>query len=175
LLPTITLPKFALLGLALSAPAAIAVAETEILSLIVPPLPAVSAEMLMVPVAAPLVLGVKTTLKAVLWPAPRETGAARPLIEKPGVLDVTCAIVMLAAPVFVKVSVRLAVLPTWIFPKAKLAGLGLRVAVVIPLPNRLSTRVFVVLGWFAEYVANDMLPVSSPIWGGANVSVRRTL
>jgi hypothetical protein len=176
LLPTITFPKFALLGLALSAPAAIAVPETEILSLTVPPLPAVSEEMLMVPVAAPLVLGVKTTLKAVLWPAPRVTGVARPLIEKPGVLDVACAIVMLAAPVLVKVSVRLAVLPTWIFPKVRVAGLGTRVAaVVIPLPNRLRTRVLVVLGWFAEYVANDMLPVRSPICGGENVSISRTL
>ena len=120
------------------------------------------------PLAAPALVGAKIAVKVTLWLAARVTGRFRPLTEKPVPLGVTCEIVTLAAPVLVKVSDLLLLLPTWMLPNARLAGLGLRVPGVIPVPERLSTTVLFV--WF-EVVANVTLPLKFPVAVGANVMV----
>jgi hypothetical protein len=59
-------------------------------------------------------------------------------------------------------------LPTWTFPNARLAELGLSVPGAIPVPERLSTTVLFV--WFA-LVAKVTLPLKFPAPVGANVIV----
>lgn len=78
-----------------------------------------------VPLAEPLVCGVKTTLKLVLCPGLKVSGRVRPLIWKPAPLTVACEMVRLDAPEFVKVSVFVALSPTFTLPKVRVDGLAL--------------------------------------------------
>lgn len=96
------------------------------------------------------------------------TGRVSPLTEKPVPLGVTCVMVTEAAPVLVKVSERLVFVPTWILPKAKLEGLGVRVPGGTPAPARLNTRLLLTP---SAMVAKVMLPVKLPVLGGAKVMV----
>jgi hypothetical protein len=61
--------------------------------------------MLTLPLAAPLVVGEKSTVNDVLWPAVRVTGGASPLELNPVPLAVAAEIVRLDPPVLVRVSV----------------------------------------------------------------------
>ena len=124
--------------------------------------------MLNVPLAAPALVGAKVAVNVTLALAARVTGRFSPLTEKPAPLGVTFEIVTLAAPVLVKVSDLLLLVPTWMLPNARLAGFGLKVPEVIPVPERLSTTVLFV--WF-EVVANVTLPLKFPVAVGANVMV----
>ena len=100
--------------------------------------------------------------------AARVNGRVSPLTEKPAPLAVACEIVTVAPPVLVKVSDLLLLLPTWTLPNARLAGLGLRVPGVTPVPERLSATVLFV--WSAV-VAKAALPLKFPVPVGANVIV----
>ena len=79
LFPTVTLPKLRLVGFAPSAPAARPVPESGIARVGLDAFEVIA----MLPVAAPVVVGVKVTLKVVLCPADRIRGAVIPLTVNP--------------------------------------------------------------------------------------------
>jgi hypothetical protein len=68
--------------------------------------------MLTVPLAAPLVVGEKSTVNDVLWPAVNVKGKDKPLKLNPVPLAVAAEIVRLDPPVFFSVSDKLVLLPT---------------------------------------------------------------
>src|SRR5450432_1516332 len=88
------------------------------------------------PVAAPATVGANFTLNATLWLAANVAGRVRPLMENPAPVTFACEMVSEAPPVFVSVSDRLPLPPTWTLPNARLAGLGLRVPAWTPAPLR---------------------------------------
>ena len=67
---------------------------------------------LMLPLAAPLAVGEKSTVNDVLWPAVRVNGKDSPLKLNPVPLAVADEIVRLVPPVLVSVSDKLVLLPT---------------------------------------------------------------
>ena len=68
------------------------------------------------PLAVPVVLGAKFTLKVVLCPAVRLTGSVRPLAVKPVPETPSCEMLRLELPVLLSVTVLLLLLPTFTFP-----------------------------------------------------------
>ena len=68
--------------------------------------------MLMLPLAAALAVGLKSTVNDVLWPAVNVKGKASPLRLNPVPLAVAAEIVRLDPPVLVSVSDKLVLLPT---------------------------------------------------------------
>ncbi len=80
--------------------------------------------MLTLPLAAPLVVGEKSTVNDVLWPAVNVKGKDKPLRLNPLPLAVAAEIVKLDTPVLVNVSDKLVLLPTWTLPNARLVGLA---------------------------------------------------
>jgi hypothetical protein len=64
------------------------------------------------------------------------TGKVNPVTEKPAPLAVACEIVTGAAPVLVKVSDWLLLLPTWILPNVRPEGLGASVPGITPVPKK---------------------------------------
>ena len=127
--------------------------------------------MLRLLLAAPPVVGEKSTVNEVLWPAVNVKGKDRPLRLNPAPLAVAAEIVRLVPPVLVRVSDKLVLLPTWTLPNARLVGLAVSapgVTAVTPVPERLSTTdVFV---WFVV-MAKVTLPLKLPVPVGANVIV----
>jgi hypothetical protein len=124
--------------------------------------------MLSAPLAAPALDGAKVAVKVTLWLAPTVAGRVTPLTEKPAPLAVACVIVTALAPVLVKVSDLLLLLPTWILPNARLVGLAVSVPGVAPTPERLSTTLLFV---FPAVVAKVTLPLKLPAPVGAKVIV----
>ena len=68
--------------------------------------------MLMLPLVAPLAVGLKSTVKEVLWPAVNVTGRDSPVKLNPVPLASPAEIVRLDPPVLVSVSDKLELLPT---------------------------------------------------------------
>ncbi len=68
--------------------------------------------MLTLPLAAPFVVGEKSTVNEVLWPAVSIKGKDMPLKLNPVPLAVAAEIVRLNPPVLVSVSDKLVLLPT---------------------------------------------------------------
>jgi hypothetical protein len=68
--------------------------------------------MLTLPLAAPLAVGLKTTVNVVLWPADNVKGKASPLKLNPVPLAVAAETVRLDPPVLVSVSDKLVLLPS---------------------------------------------------------------
>ncbi len=68
--------------------------------------------MLTLPLAAPLVVGEKSTVNEVLWPAVNVKGKDRPLRLNPLPLALAAEIVRLVPPVLVSVSDKFLLLPT---------------------------------------------------------------
>jgi hypothetical protein len=68
--------------------------------------------MLTLPLAAPLVVGEKSTANEVLWPAVNVKGKDKPLKLNPVPLAVAAEIARLVPPVLVSVSDKLVLLPT---------------------------------------------------------------
>src|SRR5271169_6179444 len=108
LLLTWTLPNARLVGFAASAPGVTPVPESGMLKLGFEPLEV----MLTLPLAAPLAVGEKSTVKDLLWPAVSVKGKDRPLRLNPVPLAVAAEIVRLEPPVLVSVSDKLVLLPT---------------------------------------------------------------
>jgi len=71
--------------------------------------------MLTLPLVAPLVVGDKSTVNVVLWPAINVTGGVIPEMVNPVPDAPTAEIVALVPPVFLIVSVRLELCPTVLF------------------------------------------------------------
>ena len=78
--------------------------------------------MLTVPLAEPLVVGLKSTEKEVLWPAFSVKGKDRPLKLNPVPLAEAAEIVRLVPPELVKAPLSDFEVPIWMFPKLKLDG-----------------------------------------------------
>ncbi len=68
--------------------------------------------MLTLPLAAPLVVGEKSTVNEVLWPAVNVKGKDKPLRLNPLPLALAAEIVRLVPPVLVSVSDKFLLLPT---------------------------------------------------------------
>jgi hypothetical protein len=68
--------------------------------------------MLTLPLVAPAVVGLNSTENEVLWPAVKVTGRDRPLKLNPVPLALAAEMVMVVPPVLVRVSDRVAVLPS---------------------------------------------------------------
>jgi hypothetical protein len=68
--------------------------------------------MVTLPVAAPAAVGANSTENEVLWPAVRVTGRDRPLKLNPVPLALAAEMVRLDPPVLVRVSDRVALLPS---------------------------------------------------------------
>ena len=117
-MPTCTLPKARVAGLALSVPGVLALPLKGTLKLGFDALLVIATE----PFAAPPVDGAKVTEKFALWPAARFRGRVRPLKLKPAPDAVACETVTVVLPELVKVAERLWVLPTWTLPKFRLEG-----------------------------------------------------
>jgi len=108
LLPTCTLPKARLVGLAVSVPCVIPVPERGMLRLGFDPLEV----MLTLPLAAPAVVGANFTENEVLCPAVKVTGRVSPLKLKPVPLALAAEIVRVDPPELVSVSERVVLLPS---------------------------------------------------------------
>jgi hypothetical protein len=138
LFPTVTLPKFKVAGLKLSAPAGVPVPVSAALTA-EPPLAGFRDS---VPLELPVLVGAKTRSKVKLCPAVRTSGRFSPLKLKP--LPVNERVSMLNDPVpeFVMVSGRVLLFPTCTFPKPRLPGdsFTLADACWIPVPEKVRKR-----------------------------------
>jgi len=106
--------------LAVSVPCVTPVPESGMLKLGFKPLEV----MLTLPLVAPLAVGENVTVNDVLWPAVNVKGKVRPLKLNPVPLAAAAEMVRLAPPVLVRVSDKLALLPTWTLAKFRLVGLA---------------------------------------------------
>src|SRR5208283_1925690 len=117
LLPTVTLPKLRLVGLGDRSPGEIPVPDNGMVSVGFDALEV----MVTLPLAPAAEVGANETLKVVLCPAVRVTGAVVPLRLNPVPLIATCEMVTLDPPVLVTVSDRDCLLPTATLPTLKMA------------------------------------------------------
>jgi len=95
LLPTLTLPKLRLRGLALrryDRP------KPDSETVVGEPPRRLTTDT--VPLAVPATVGVKVTLKLTLFPIPKLKGSETPLVLKPAPVTVTCEMVRMLTPVF---------------------------------------------------------------------------
>src|SRR5208283_1903687 len=125
------LPNAKLVGFAVSAPWVTPVPESGMLKLGFEPVEV----MLTLPLAAPLVVGEKSKVNDVLWPAVSVTGKDSPLKLNPVPLAAAAETVRLDPPVLVSVSDKLVLLPTWTLPNARLVGFAVSVPWVTPVPE----------------------------------------
>ena len=106
--PTVTLPKFSVVGDTANWPGVVPLPESAMPS---GELDA-SDTRDRLPLTAPALAGANFTVKVTLWPAVSVAGKVKPLTEKPEPVTLACEIVAVAPPVFVTVSELLLVLPT---------------------------------------------------------------
>jgi hypothetical protein len=117
-LPTATLPKATELGVALSAAAVVpdplrAISEGE---------PSALLAIVIVPVSATPAVGLKTAEMEALWPALSEIGSFGPEAVNPVPATEIPETVSISAPLFVTVTVLVALCPTAKFPKLTVLG-----------------------------------------------------
>jgi hypothetical protein len=120
LLPTCTLPNARLVGFAVNVPWVTPLPESGMVKFE----SAAVEVMLTPPLAPPPAVGENVTVNDVLCPAVNVKGKANPLILNPVPLAAAAEIVRLAPPVLVRVSGKLALLPTWTLAKFRLVGLA---------------------------------------------------
>src|ERR1700687_1896122 len=116
LVATWTLPNTRLVGWAPRVPGVTPVPESGMLKLGFEPFEV----MLTLPLAAPLAVGLKSTVNEVLWPEVNVKGKDRPFRLNPLPLAVAAEIVRLDPPVLVSVSDKFVLLPTWTLPNTRL-------------------------------------------------------
>jgi hypothetical protein len=163
---TCTLPKAKLLGFDPSAPEVKPVPVNGMSSV------GFEAEEVIVtsPLTAVAVVGVNRTLKLALCPAARVTGALIPLTLNPAPLTPTCEIVILVPPVFVTVSERVLLFPTWTLPKASVVGFDPSVPGAMPVPD-----IGTISDGFNPLEVMDRLPLTAPVADGWNDTVKVAL
>ena len=125
--------------------------------------------MLTLPVAAPLAVGVNSTVKDVLCPAASVTGE-NPLNLKPVPLALAAEIERLVPPVFVNVSDKLVLLPTWTVPNDRLVGVGVSVPWATPVAVSGMLKL--------EFVPLEVmltLPLAAPLAVGVNSTAKDVL
>jgi len=106
--PTWMLPKARLVEFAVRAPCVTPVPESGMLKLGFAPFEVT----LTLPLAAPLAVGEKSTVKDVLWPAANVKGKVSPLKLNPVPLAAAAETVRLVPPELVRVPDKLVLLPT---------------------------------------------------------------
>jgi hypothetical protein len=160
LVPVVTLPNAALLGVAASCGCVpvpfkvIVVGEFGALLTI---------EML--PLALPAEVGANLALNVVLSPAPNVTGVVIPVVLKPAPVTVTAEIVTVAVPPFVRVMVCELLVPVATLPNAALLGDAANCACV-PVPLKL-----IVVGEFGALLTSVTDPVTLPATLGPNTAL----
>jgi len=162
LLPSVTVPKLKLVGLAPRAPAARPVPDSATERDGFEPLEVI----VTLPVALPAVTGAKVTLKVALCPAVSMAGVEIPLTEKPVPLVATFEIVRVEPPVLVTVSDNTCLLPSITLPKSKLVGFDPSAPCVTPVPDNGRDK--------GEFGASDAMvtePLALPAACGAKVTV----
>jgi hypothetical protein len=164
LVPVVTLPNAALLGVAdncgcVPVPLKVIVAG-EFGALL-------TIEML--PLALPADVGANLALKVVLSPAPNVTGVAIPVVLKPAPVTATAEIVTVAVPPFVRVIVCELLVPVATLPNAALVGDAANCACV-PVPLNAM-----VVGEFGALLTIEMLPLVLPAATGVNLALNVVL
>jgi hypothetical protein len=122
------------------------------------------------PLADPLTVGLKVTVNEVLCPVAKVKGRDSPLKLNPVPLATAAEIVRLVPPVFVRVSDRLVLAPTWTLPNARAVGFGVNVPWVVPVPERTMLR----LG-FEPFDVILTAPLADPLTVGLKVTVNEVL
>jgi hypothetical protein len=115
--PAFTLPKFNAVGASINCPDAVSLPERAMFNCGFDALERIAR----VPEARPEAPGVKTTLNVRLCPAPIFAGNNNPLALNAALDMPACEIVMLVAPLLVRVSVKVWELPAGRLPKLRLA------------------------------------------------------
>ena len=161
LLPSVTLPKTTLLGLAVNEPGATPVP----LSAIFNGDPGASEAIARLPLTFPEPVGANFTEKITAWLGVNVVGSVNPTMEKPAPVTVACEMVTFDPPELVRVSDRLELLPTCTLPKARLAGLDESAPGVAPFPDNAMFRF-----GLPPFEVMLMFPVTPPGAVGANVA-----
>jgi hypothetical protein len=137
--PVLTLPKFKAAGTSDSCPGLFPLPESAMFSWGSEALERIAR----FPEIAPETVGVKTTLKVRLCPAPKFRGKDKPLTVKAPLDMLTCEIVTLVDSVLVRISVKLCEPPGGRFPKLRLTGEAeIRPAAETPEPDNATVSVF---------------------------------
>ena len=131
---------------------------------------------LMLPLAAPLAVGEKSTVNDVLWPAVKVKGKVSPLKLNPAPLATAAEIVRLDPPVLVRVSDKLELLPTCTLPNARLVGFAVSAPCVTPAPESGMLRlgfepleVILTLPLAAPLAVGEKSTVNDVLWPAVNV------
>src|SRR5437667_406289 len=104
------------------------------------------------PLTLPAEIGAKLTVKLEVCPAAKVKGRESPPIVKPVPVTLTCEMVRLAVPEFLRGTGCLLLLPRFTVPKARLAGLA-ESRSVAPVPESDT-----VAGEFVALLTIEMLP-----------------
>src|SRR5262245_57257593 len=86
------------------------------------------------PVTAPAAVGANLTENVTVCEGLRVTGNVRPVTVKPVPVTLACEMVTFCPPVLVRVSDRVALLPTVTLPNERLVGFADRLPAVTPVP-----------------------------------------
>jgi hypothetical protein len=122
-------------------------------------------------VTAPPVVGANVTVSVADWPGVKMVPFATPLAVNPAPVVATPEIVTAEFPLFVSVDVCDAVLPSFTFPKPKLAGLAPSNSVdATPVPDRL-----IVIGDGVPFVVRVIEPLIAAVDVGAKIALKLVL
>jgi hypothetical protein len=110
------------------------------------------------------------TLKVTLCLPARVIGSVKLLTDKPAPVTPACEMVTDEDPVFVNVSERLRLLPTWTLPNERLPGLEASVPGETPVPESGMLRFA-----FDALEVTLRLPLAAPVLDGLNERVKDTL
>jgi hypothetical protein len=166
LAPTWTLPKARAVGFGVNVPWVVPVPERETFRVV---FDAVEV-MAILPLAVPDVVGEKSAVNEVLWPAAKVNGRDRPLKLNPGPLAAAAEMVRLVPPEFVNVSDSGFEVPTCTLPNASLLGLAVNTAGATPLPDKGKFKVE-----FEAFETKATLPLEPPADWGAKITEKLTL
>lgn len=163
--PTVTLPKFNVVGDTDNCPGVVPVPESAMPS---GELDA-SDTSDRLPFTVPALAGANLTVKVTLWLAVRVVGKVRPLTEYPVPVTLAWEMVTVAPPVLVTVSDLLPGLPTCTLPKARVVGFADKDPGATPVPERP-----ILSGEFAFDVM-ARFPLTAPAAVGTNTTLKLTL
>ena len=162
LLPTTTVPKSILVGLAVKSPAVTAVPDTGIFNVGFCAFEVTAT----LPLKLPADAGANVTLNVTLCPAPSVAGSVIPETLKPVPVAATPVICALVPPVFLIVSVCVEFWPTRIFVNVRLVGFAVKFAGVTPVPDSgMSSS-------GSPLIVNATLPLAAPETVGAKPTLK---